>query len=114
MTHVYKILPARDWDAAVAAGRFDGSAVDLADGFIHFSTAAQAQETARKHFSGQTGLVIAGFEAGALGAALVFEPSRGGELFPHLYGPLDPSLAVSVRPAPLDDTGAPILGDLAP
>jgi uncharacterized protein (DUF952 family) len=112
MTLIYKILPRTDWDAALAAGRFDGSPVDLEDGYIHFSTAAQAQETAAKHFRGQPGLVVAAFEAEALGAALRWEPSRGGQLFPHLYGPLDPGLAKSVTGAPLGADGAPDLGDL--
>ena len=113
MTLIYKILPRADWDAALAAGRFDGSPVDLQDGYIHFSTAAQAQETAAKHFRGQAGLVVAAFEAEALGAALRWEPSRGGQLFPHLYGPLDPGLATSVTEAPLGADGAPDLGGLA-
>jgi len=110
---VYKILARAAWDDAVAAGRFDGSPVDLADGFIHFSTAAQAQETAARHFRGQQGLVVAAFEADALGEALRWEPSRGGQLFPHLYGPLDPALAKAVTEAPLGADGAPDVGDLA-
>jgi uncharacterized protein (DUF952 family) len=112
MTLIYKILPRADWEAAVAAGRFDGSPVDLKDGYIHFSTAAQAQETAARHFRGQAGLVVAGFAAEALGPALRWEPSRGGQLFPHLYGPLDPALAEAVIEAPLGADGAPDLGAL--
>jgi len=109
---IYKILPRAAWEAAVAAGRFDGSPVDLQDGYIHFSTAAQAQETAAKHFRGQAGLVVAAFDAAELGADLRWEPSRGGQLFPHLYGPLDPDLATRVTDAPLDADGVPSLGDL--
>jgi uncharacterized protein (DUF952 family) len=112
VTLVYKILPRAAWDAAVAAGRFDGSPVDLEDGFIHFSTADQAQETAEKHFRGQAGLVLAAFAAEDLGAALRWEPSRGGQLFPHLYAPLDPGLARGVTDAPLDAGGVPRLGGL--
>jgi uncharacterized protein (DUF952 family) len=113
MSLIYKILPRADWEAAVAAGRFEGSPVDLKDGFIHFSTAAQAQETAAKHFRGQAGLVVAAFEAEALGPDLRWEPSRGGQLFPHLYVPLDPALARGVSEAPLGADGVPDLGALA-
>jgi uncharacterized protein (DUF952 family) len=113
LTRIYKILAGAAWDAALAAGRFDGAAVDLQDGYIHFSTAAQAQETAAKHFLGQEGLVVAAFDAEDLGAALKWEPSRGGQLFPHLYGPLDPALAKGLTAAALDAEGVPQLGDLA-
>jgi uncharacterized protein (DUF952 family) len=109
---IYKILPRAAWDEAVAAGRFEGSPVDLADGYIHFSTGAQAQETASKHFRGQSGLVVAAFDADTLGPSLRWEPSRGGALFPHLYGPLDPALARSVGEAPLGPDGVPELGAL--
>lgn len=112
MSLIYKILPRAAWDEALVAGRFDGSAVDLKDGYIHFSTAAQAQETAEKHFRGQAGLVVVAVEAEALGAALRWEPSRGGQLFPHLYGPLDPGLAKAVTEAPLGGDGVPDLGAL--
>jgi uncharacterized protein (DUF952 family) len=113
MSLIYKILPRAAWDEAVAKGRFDGSPVDLEDGYIHFSTAAQAQETAAKHFRGQAGLVVVAVEAAALGEALRWEPSRGGQLFPHLYAPLDPALARGVSEAPLGADGAPQLGVLA-
>lgn len=109
----YKILARAEWEAARAAGRYDGSAVDLKDGFIHLSTAAQAAETARRHFAGQTGLVVVELETDDLGPALKWEPSRGGDLFPHLYGPLDPAKALSVRGAPLGEDGVPDLGALA-
>jgi len=109
---IYKILSRHAWDGAVAKGRFDGAAIDIQDGYIHFSTAAQAQETAAKHFAGQSDLVVAAFEADDLGAALRWEPSRGGQLFPHLYGALDPALARSVIEAPLGDDGIPRLGAL--
>ena len=113
MSLIYKILPRAAWAQAVSRGRFEGSPVDLQDGYIHFSTASQAQETAARHFRGQAGLVVAAFEAEALGADLRWEPSRGGQLFPHLYGPLDPALARSVRAAPLGPDGVPDLGALA-
>ncbi|MCW5758706.1 MAG: DUF952 domain-containing protein [Phenylobacterium sp.] len=104
---VYKILPRVEWAAARAAGRFAGSAVDHQDGYIHFSTAAQAQETARRHFAGQADLVVLEVEADDLGDDLRWEPSRGGDLFPHLYGPLDAARVRAVHEAPLDAAGAP-------
>ena len=109
---IYKILPRAAWAAAHEAQRFEGSPMDLADGFIHFSTAAQAQETARRHFAGQADLVVLEVEADDLGDTLRWEPSRGGELFPHLYGPLQASLVRYVTEAPLDPDGVPALGEL--
>ena len=113
MSRIYKILPRADWEAAQAAGRYAGSPLDLADGFIHFSTAGQAQETAAKHFAGQAGLVVLEIEADDLQPPVLWEPSRGGALFPHLYGVLDPALVRGVTEAPLDADGAPQLGALA-
>lgn len=86
---IYKICPASAWREAERQGVFRGSAVDIRDGFIHFSTAAQVAETARKHFFGQTGLFLIAVDADALGDALRWETSRNDELFPHLYGELD-------------------------
>ncbi|WP_417769622.1 DUF952 domain-containing protein [Stappia sp.] len=106
MTLIYKISPQADWSAAEAAGRFTGAPVDLADGFIHFSAADQLRETAAKHFAGQADLVLVAVEAEALGTALKWEPSRGGALFPHLYGELPVSAAAWVRPLPLGPDGA--------
>jgi uncharacterized protein (DUF952 family) len=110
---IYKILSRAEWNAARASGRFEGSAVDLADGFIHFSTAAQAAETARRHFAGQPDLVVLEVEADDLGDVLRWEPSRGGDLFPHLFGALSADDVLSVSDAPLGDDGVPQLGDLA-
>jgi uncharacterized protein (DUF952 family) len=110
LTRVYKILARAAWEEAVARGRFDGAAIDLKDGYIHLSAAAQAQQTAAQHFRGQAGLVLAAFWADALGPALKWESSRGGQLFPHLYGPLDPALALAVTDIPLDADGIPQLG----
>jgi len=114
MSRIYKILPRADWTAAEAAGRFEGSAVDLADGFIHFSTAAQAQETARRHFAGQSDLVVLEIEAEDLGPELKFEPSRGGDLFPHLYGLLPMTAVVWTVDLTLGEDGAPVVPQLAP
>jgi uncharacterized protein (DUF952 family) len=106
---IYKILSRAEWTAARAAGTFAGSAVDHADGFIHFSTAAQTGETARRHFAGQPDLVVLEIEAEDLGAALVWEPSRGGDLFPHLYGMLPIDRVLATREAPLGADGVPFL-----
>ncbi len=114
VTHVHKIVERGRWEAARAEGAFEGAEVDLADGYVHLSTAAQAEETARRHFRGRAGLVVVSFEAEALGPSLRWEPSRGGELFPHLYGPLDPALALAVQDAPLGPDGAPALPPLLP
>jgi uncharacterized protein (DUF952 family) len=110
LSRIYKILPRAEWEAAEASGRFEGSGVDLADGYIHFSTAAQAQETARRHFAGRAGLVVLEIEADDLGAGLRWEPSRGGDLFPHLYGPLETRLVRAVTEAPLGADGVPQTG----
>ena len=110
---IYKILPRATWTAAHDAQRFEGSPVDLSDGYIHFSTATQAQETARRHFAGQADLVVLEVEADDLGEALRWEPSRGSELFPHLYGPLAAIHVRYVTEAPLGEDGVPLLGALA-
>lgn len=89
MSTIYKICPASAWREAERQGVYRGSADDRRDGFIHFSTAPQVAGTAAKHFAGQTGLFLIAIDADALGAALRWEPSRGGDLFPHLYGDLD-------------------------
>lgn len=101
MTLIYKIVPRALWREAERNGRFEGAPVDLADGFIHFSAADQVRETAARHFAGQDDLLLVGVDASRLGPALRWEPSRGGALFPHLYGPLDPAAVASVEPLPL-------------
>lgn len=105
MSAIYKICTAAEWEAAERTGAYAGSAVDHRDGFIHFSTAAQAAETAAKHFAGQTDLVLVCVNADALGAALKWEPSRGGALFPHLYDPLPTRLAAWIKPLPVGSDG---------
>jgi uncharacterized protein (DUF952 family) len=102
---IYKIVPQTLWREAEASGAFLGAPVDISDGFIHFSTASQVEETAAKHFAGQHDLLIAAIDAGSLGPALRYEPSRGGALFPHLYGPLPLDAVAWVRPLPLDAAG---------
>jgi uncharacterized protein (DUF952 family) len=106
MALIFKILDRSEWEAAAATGEYKGSAVDCADGFIHFSTAMQMRETAAKHFAGQTDLVLAAFDDSTLGPKLIYETSRGGALFPHLYGTLETRLAVLVVPLPLNEDGS--------
>ena len=113
MSLVYKLLTRPEWQAAREAGVYLGSALDLADGFIHLSTAAQAAETARRYFAGQTDLVLLTLEADDFAETLKWEPSRGGDLFPHVYGPVDPARAKAVVDVGLDADGVPILGALA-
>jgi uncharacterized protein (DUF952 family) len=105
MPTVYKICPASRWREAEREGRFRGSSVDMRDGFIHFSTAEQVAETAARHFAGQRDLVLLRVDAGKLGGRLKWEPSRGGSLFPHLYGDLDPAAVTKVDSLPLDANG---------
>jgi uncharacterized protein (DUF952 family) len=109
MGRIYKILPRAEWTAAVEAGSFAGSAVDHADGYIHFSTAAQAGETARRYFAGLADLVVLEVEGDDLGEALKWEPSRGGDLFPHLYAALDVGQVRAVHEAPLGPDGVPVM-----
>ena len=112
MGRIYKILGRAEWEAAKAKGTFEGSAVDLHDGYIHFSTGPQAPETALRYFSGQADLVVLEVEADSLGPALKWEPSRGGDLFPHLYSSLTLSEVLAVRPVAVDPAGVPVLGNL--
>jgi uncharacterized protein (DUF952 family) len=104
-SYVYKVCGADEWREATAIGVYRGSAVDQRDGFIHFSTGAQLAETLRRHFAGQRDLVLVVVSAADLHPRLRWEPSRGGELFPHLYGELPVSLARQVRPVEVDATG---------
>lgn len=102
----YKVLLADEMARLEADGRFAGAPVDLADGYIHLSTAAQLDATVAKHFAGRDGLFVAAVDLSAFGDALRWEPSRGGALFPHLYAPLDLGAVLWVRPMPLGDDGA--------
>ncbi|NGN40216.1 DUF952 domain-containing protein [Mesorhizobium sp. CGMCC 1.15528] len=102
---IYKICPEALWREAEKTGVFTGAPIDLADGFIHFSTAEQSVETAAKHFSGQTDLLLIAIDDAKLGPALKYEVSRGGALFPHLYAPLDLASVLWVKPLPLGADG---------
>ena len=114
MRTIYKICPASAWREAERRGAFRGSADDLRDGFIHFSTASQVAETAKKHFYGQTGLFLIAVDADALGDELRWEPSRNDELFPHLYGELDLGAVVQVLELPARSDGNHDIPELAP
>jgi uncharacterized protein (DUF952 family) len=102
---IYKICTAAMWRDAERVGVFRGSELDVRDGFIHFSTATQAVETAAKHFAGQSDLVLVRMDASLLGDRLKWEVSRGGALFPHLYSDLDPATVSAVDPLPLGRDG---------
>ena len=112
MTLIYKICDAALWREAERSGTFAGAGIDLRDGYIHFSAPDQVAETAAKHFSGQCDLLLIAVAADALGPALLWEPSRGGALFPHLYAPLPLSAVRSVTPLPLGPDGELVLPDL--
>ena len=105
MPTLYKIVPAALWRAAEREGSFRGAPVDLKDGFIHFSTAAQVADTAGKHFAGERDLLLLRVDASSLGKNLKWEPARGGALFPHLYAALDLKLVTRVDPLPLGADG---------
>ena len=109
---VYKIVATAEWILAEATGVFTGAPVDRADGFIHFSTAAQAPDTAAKWFAGRDDLTLAAIDAEALGEDLRWEPSRGGALFPHLYADLPMTAVVWSRPLKLGTDGRHVFGSL--
>jgi uncharacterized protein (DUF952 family) len=102
MTLVYKICPRSDWQRAEAAGSYRGSIDDQRDGFIHLSAGPQVEGTLTRHFSGQSDLVLVAFDEQSL-AGLRWEASRGGALFPHVYGVLPVAQALWVKDLPLDE-----------
>jgi uncharacterized protein (DUF952 family) len=106
---VYKIEVAGDWRTAGVAGRYTGSVDDRRDGFIHFSTAAQVPGTYSRYFAGRTDLVLAQVDTNLLGGALRWEASRGGQLFPHLYAPLDFMAVTWTVPLAASADGVPLL-----
>jgi uncharacterized protein (DUF952 family) len=109
MRPVFKICGEDEWQAAKEAGIYHGSAHDQRDGFIHFSTAAQLPGTLAKHYAGRDALLLIAFDAETLGPGLKWEPARGGDLFPHLYAPLDTAKALWIKPLPLGGDGIHIL-----
>jgi uncharacterized protein (DUF952 family) len=108
---IYRLLAAEVWQRTQLAGHFLGTEHDLRDGFIHFSTAAQVAETAARHYPGQAGLLLLRVKASALGAALRWEPSRGGALFPHLYAALPVEAVSRAEPLELDSEGRHVFPD---
>jgi uncharacterized protein (DUF952 family) len=110
---LYKIVPEALWQEARQTGVFHGAGIDIKDGFIHFSTADQVKQTAALHFAGQTGLVLVAVDGSGFAEKLVFEASRGGALFPHLYAELPLSSVLWEAALPLDATGAHIFPELA-
>ena len=114
MATIYKICERAQWRAAEAAGQYRGSSVDERDGFIHFSTAAQLAETASKHFAKAADLMLVAVDVAALGSPLRWEPSRGGALFPHLYGALPLRAVRWARPLPDEIDGRRSLPELEP
>ena len=108
---IYKIVSKTMWDKAEAASVFEGASIDLEDGYIHFSTAEQAEETAAKHFAGQNDLLLVAVDASSLGDALKWEASRGGALFPHLYASLKTDDAAWVKELPLAKDGTHVFPD---
>ncbi len=102
---IYHVCRHAEWEAARAAGVYDGSSQDQADGFIHFSGAEQVVASAAKHRAGQADLVLVAVDAAALGAALHWEASRGGAMFPHVYGPLPAAAVRWTKPLPLGADG---------
>jgi uncharacterized protein (DUF952 family) len=114
MSVIYHIFRREEWEAARRAGAYHGSSQDKADGFIHFSSGAQVKESAAKHRAGQSGLVLLAVDADRLGPALKWEPSRGGALFPHLYGVLTLDAVLWAKPLPLGGDGRHMFPELAP
>ncbi|HZV84077.1 MAG TPA: DUF952 domain-containing protein [Brevundimonas sp.] len=110
----YKLLDRLEWDGAQASGRYDGSAVDRADGYIHMSTADQLAETARRHYRDRPHLVLLEVTLEALGPGLKWEASRGGARFPHLYGPLPASAVRHSRTLSVDAAGVMQFDDGGP
>lgn len=106
---IYKVCGEADWEEALAKGEFSGASVDLTDGFIHFSTGEQLAETLRRHFAGKSELMLVAVDPGALGPLLRWEPSRGGALFPHLYGALPLSAVRWQKPLSADEKGEFVL-----
>lgn len=103
--NIYKIFRAAEWAELQVMGVTHGAPVDISDGFVHFSTAAQLAETARRHFGGDTDLMVVCVSASRLGSGLVWEVSRGNALFPHLYSPLRLTDILWARPMLTDENG---------
>ena len=104
MSLIYKIVDSKVWAEAAKVGVFKGAAIDLKDGYIHLSSAEQAEATARLHFAGIENLLLVAFKPATFGETLKWEASRGGSLFPHVYANLDPATALWAKPMPWNGT----------
>ena len=111
LSTVFKLTTLDEWSDAIVENGFVGSADDRRDGFIHLSAHHQLEGTAQKYFTGIEGLCLVAFATEDLGTELRWEPSRGGEKFPHFYGTLPATAALWVRPVPLDEDGVPVIGE---
>ena len=109
----FKIVSAEDWTAIQATGGYDGSAVDLRDGYIHLSAPDQLAGTAAKHYAGRDDLMLLDVDLTPYGEAIVWEPSRGGALFPHLYGRLSAATVIRARRFAVTAAGEMTFGDAA-
>ena len=107
----FKIIDAAEWAAAMPTGAYAGAPIDLADGYIHLSTQDQVEETARRHFAGRSGLSLLTIDLVRLGDTVVWEPSGGGDLFPHIYGVLPVAAVTAERAFLVDDDGAMIFSN---
>ncbi len=110
MRRIYKICARGEWEAVEAACAYEGSDLDRRDGFIHFSDPEQVRRTAQLHFAGRDDLVLVTVDADRLDPPPVWEPSRGGVLFPHLYGALPVTAVIEVRPLEVDDEASALAG----
>jgi len=106
---IFKVVSAQEWSVATEQGKFLGAAIDLTDGYIHFSTADQLRQTVEKHFAGQPNLLLVSVDANRLGDKLKWEPSRGGALFPHLYAPLLMECVVTCAEMPIGEDGKHVI-----
>ena len=111
---IYHVCTAAAWKEACGAGIYSGSADDRADGYIHFSTASQLRASVAKHRAGQSGLVLLSVDPALLGDNLKWEPARGGQLFPHLYGRLPVPAVARADPLPLDASGGHVFPEWVP
>lgn len=103
---LYRLLPAADWRAAVAEGVYRGAAHDLRDGFIHLSTAEQVEDTAAKHYADVEDLMVLAVDSARIQGELKWEPARGGDLFPHVYGVIPVEAVLAAEPVNRDRDGA--------
>lgn len=102
---LYKVASSEDWQQVLSDGTFRGFGIDLEDGFIHLSTGDQIKETVRRYFAGRADLMLIVIDGGGLGQTLRWEPSRGGDLFPHVYGTIPMSAVQQAEPLPLGENG---------